>query len=392
VRGGSAALQQKYFQIRAYANRFRLYLLHEKVTEFLLLLPYNLGLELFRIVLKPLIQPYLFSSILILLASLPDILYRRRYDRIFKPVISPASLGPFLKEKGSHGTHPKQKRDRVRTIIVNYNTGRLLFSCLESLQISQSSHSSIVVVDNASEDGSPELIKKHFPAVEIIEFTQNKGFATAINAGINSVPADHYLLLNSDTVAPPGFIPQLLKLMDQFPSAGILGPCIRNPDGSVQISWGARPTLKNEFLQRKLHQKYSQNDPDTCLSIEKLYARNRSVDWVSGACLLIRNETVAHIGLMDERFFLYYEDIDWCLRAKYNGWQVIYCPHLSLLHLGGASAAQTPLSASQHYRNSQHLFYKKHFSSLQQCGLKLFFLFKGKNLYSQSKFEKPINP
>lgn len=389
ARGGSGGLAQNSIAVRAYTNRFRLYLVHERLADFLALLPLNIVVELYRLFIKPLFEPRLWQAIRLLVKSLPDILERRdRCSSRIKSAIVPGTIATNQVATSRHTDGGGTNHSILRTIIVNHNTRQLLEECLSSLSNPLPPNHSIVVVDNASRDGSPAMIKQLFPDVELIEFSENKGFACAVNAGIASRAARYYLLLNSDTRVPPHFTSDLIELIEQYPGVGILGPLIRNLDGSLQISWGKRPTLWNEFKQKRRHRFYRNRDPYMFQELERLYSKARSVDWVTGACLLIRKETIADIGLMDERFFLYFEDIDWCVRARSAGWIVLFTPELDLLHLGGSSAALTPLQAALHYRHSQRLFYKKHFSPIQQTGLRLFYLFRGKKTVDSRKFKK----
>ncbi|MFC1853790.1 glycosyltransferase [candidate division CSSED10-310 bacterium] len=388
VRGGSGGLSKPALMIQAYANRFRLYLKNERMSAFLILAPYNISLELYRLILKPLLQPLLFKSLLILFVSLPEILFlRQRIVKNFSFSLAPRPLISNISCARPKNARIETAGASISVIVINHNTRQLLRNCLHSLLADQTSLK-VIVVDNNSRDGSAEMVAREFPQIRLIRFPENRGFSTAVNAGLAEQERDFYLILNSDTESSPLLPQKLATLMDRNVMVGIISPMIRNMDGTLQISWGPYPTLINEYKQKRLHRTYQRKTRVTRNTLEKLYSRTRSVDWVTGACLMIRNQTLRHIGPMDQNFHLYFEDIDWCYRAKKAGWEILYTPQIAIKHLGGASAASSPHHAAKHYRISQDLFYKKHYSRWYHIGLKLFFLLKGKNLLNPQKFMK----
>jgi GT2 family glycosyltransferase len=222
----------------------------------------------------------------------------------------------------------------------------------------------VIVVDNGSSDDSACMIRREFPAVQLIENTHNDGYARANNLGIRASRGRYVLLLNSDTLVPAGALPGLIDFMQQQPDAGACGPRLVRADGRPQrYAFGGDPTLgyllrrgtSQLLLRRPLH------DWATGATL--------AVDWVSGACLLARRAAIEQAGLLDERFFMYFEDNEWCLRIRKAGWSVYYYPAIEIVHLGGQSLARNP-QAQQVYYQSLTYFYAKHYSLLARWLLK----------------------
>jgi len=255
-------------------------------------------------------------------------------------------------------------RPALSVIIVNWNTIGLLRDCLQSLFASQSADAlEIVVVDNASTDDSVGMIKRKFPAVRLIENTQNVGFARANNQGLAASQGRYVLLLNSDTLVPPSALMQLVAFMDEHPEAGASGPCLLQPDRRPQpFAFGSDPTpayllrraLTLLLLRRPLH------DWNT--------DHVQVVDWVSGAGLIARREAVEQVGPLDEAIFMYFEDNDWCLRFRQHGWKVYYNPEATIIHLGSQSLKQNPEAPKAYYASLQY-FYQKHYGLISQLWL-----------------------
>ena len=242
-------------------------------------------------------------------------------------------------------------------IIVNWNTCDLLRDCLSSLLDDPQPGYELIVVDNGSSDDSACMIRHEFPAIQLIENGQNDGYARANNLGIRSSRGRYLLLLNSDTLVPAGALPRLIDFMEQHPEAGACGPRLVRADGKPQsYAFGGDPTLgyllrrgvSQLLLRRPLH--------------DWAMGATLPVDWVSGACLLARRAAVEQAGLLDERFFMYFEDNDWCLRIRKAGWNVYYCPAAEIMHLGGQSLARNPQAQHAYYQSLAY-FYAKHYSS-----------------------------
>jgi len=247
----------------------------------------------------------------------------------------------------------------LSAVIVNWNTAALLKACLYSLSAAPADPvMEIIVVDNASSDGSADLVRQELPEVRLIESPRNVGFTHASNEGIAASHGRYVLLLNSDTLVPPGLLSTLVGFMEQHPNVGACGPRLVRPDGKPQeFGFGGDPTL-SYLVRRGLYRllwKRALHDWNT--------AQVQEVDWVSGACLLARRQAIDQIGMLDENIFMYFEDNDWCLRMRRCGWKIYYNPHVSVLHIGGQSLAQNPAARRAYYRSLAY-FYAKHYGRL----------------------------
>jgi GT2 family glycosyltransferase len=226
-------------------------------------------------------------------------------------------------------------------IIVNWNVEVLLAECLNStFSHMGEQETEVIVVDNASTDGSVEMIRQRFPQVRLITNRDNEGFARANNRAMGIMKGDLALLLNPDTVVQSEAIPGMIGFMRENPNVGIVGCKIINPDGSPQPSAFSFPTLiddiilglrSNLFFTGRIANRFSRRAQQTA-------NHPLAVDWVTGACLLIRKKTIQEIGPMDDNLFLFAEDLDWCLRTRRNGWKVVYLPSVCIVHYGGESA------------------------------------------------------
>lgn len=240
----------------------------------------------------------------------------------------------------------------VSIIIVSYNARVDLERCLESLRASPPSAShEIIVVDNQSSDGSVEAAAK-WPRVRVIETGANLGFARATNVGIRASGGANLLLLNSDTVVPPGAIDRLLAELARDPDVAVVGPRLIDAAGRAELSYGRMIGPFNE-----LRQKMRSRRPAL---VERLTRRRHSPDWVSGACLLVRRVDADSVGLLDERFFMYTEDVDFCAAIRRRGRRIVFTPDVEVVHLRGRSVAAVPAATAAAYRRSQIAFYEKH--------------------------------
>jgi len=250
----------------------------------------------------------------------------------------------------------------LTVIIVNWNAEELLGKCLESVFISGKQLSmEVVLVDNNSTDGSVRFVREHFPKVRIIENPDNRGFAAANNQAAERSTGKYLLLLNPDTEVLPGALPALVDYADANPGIGVLGPRLINADGTLQRScWRRFPDLVTAFVDAfylwKLPYspmaKFSEYGPDELSS-------PRQVAHLLGACLLIRREAWDEVGPLDEDYFLFLEETDWCMRAHHAGWQIVYYPDAGVIHYGQHSAGQIPGEALPHFYRSYCRFYRK---------------------------------
>lgn len=246
-------------------------------------------------------------------------------------------------------------------IIVNWNTSGLLLQCLNSIYDS-GSHSvfEIIVVDNGSSDDSVSLVEKHFPGVILIQNNQNLGFAKANNHGISKAGGRYYLLLNSDTIVLPGTLDELVHVADHYPDVGVISPKVLNMDDSLQESWASFPTFWSELIGRNFRHRRS----------VKYLPSAYDVDWITGACMLVRSETVRTVGAMDEDYFMYSEEADWCFRIKKTGWKIWYLSNAVIYHLGGGSAKRSSLTQLVLLYQSKLLFFRKHYGVAQAIMLR----------------------
>lgn len=240
-------------------------------------------------------------------------------------------------------------------VIVSYNTRGDLERCLASLhEAPPAAPHEVVVVDNASTDGSVEAARR-WPAVRVIEAGENLGFARANNLGIRHTTGDYLLLLNSDTVVPPGAIDGLLDDLERHPDAAVVGPRLLDGSGRPELSFGRMIGPVNEARQ-KLIGWLGRWTP----VVERMTRRERTPDWVSGACLLVRRADAEAVGLLDERYFMYAEDVDFCAAIRARSRAVRFTPSVHVVHLRGRSRASAPAATSRAYRDSQVAFYEKH--------------------------------
>ncbi len=252
---------------------------------------------------------------------------------------------------------------KLLIILVNYNTTGLLITCLDSLESQKIDVDyRIVVVDNNSPDGGAEQIRHAYPDVTVLRNTRNGGYAKAVNQAIREFNSDYILLLNPDIEVKPGAIERMLDFMNKTPDAGIIGGKLLNPDGTLQYSCRTFYTLpiilyrrtalgklfpRSKVLRRHLMQDWDHNSV-------------REVDWMLGASLMIRRTALREVGLMDERFFLYFEDVDWCYRMKKWGWKVYYVPQAEMIHHHQRQSAQGFMNKTLAYHITSMLhFYAK---------------------------------
>ena len=245
-------------------------------------------------------------------------------------------------------------------VIVSYNAAADLERCLASLHSPPPAVSfEVIVVDNASTDGSLERIKR-WPHVRVIESGANRGFAAANNIGIRASTGSLLLLLNSDTIVSPGAIDTLARAIWGHPDVAIVGPRLVDGEGRAELSFGQMVSPLADLRQRRLMRGIERRDPGTRRHVEDLTRREQFPDWVSGACLLVCRADAEAVGLIDERYFMYLEDVDFCAAIRARGRRVLFTPAAEVVHLRGRSAATAPAPTSVMYRRSQMAFYEKH--------------------------------
>lgn len=262
-------------------------------------------------------------------------------------------------------------------LVVNWNTRDLLEECLKSIYSNVHKISfEVWVVDNGSSDGSREMIKEQFPQVGLIENKDNLGFARANNQAIKRSSGKYELLLNSDTLVLENALEIMVDFMARNSRAGICGCRLLNEDGSIQPSCGGFPDLFTIFLHMtKLNYLYPGNRFSQRFVITDLDSNViREVDWVMGACLMMRRETIEEVGLLDESFFIYHEELDWCCRVKDAGWKISYLPQAQIIHYRSRSYEKGSLWIFLEGYKSWFIYLRKHFPKAKIGILKLFVL------------------
>jgi len=251
----------------------------------------------------------------------------------------------------------------LAVVVVNHNAGEHLLRCLASvLERSGGAELEVVVVDNASVDGSAQVAAETFPPVTVMLTGENPGFAAGVNIGVAATTAPFILVLNPDAEIWEGTLGSFAKLAAERPKAGAIGPLIRNSDGSVYPSPRVHPTIGvavgHAFLAplwrgNPWSARYWMTDWDR--------SGEREVEWISGSAFMVRRQTLDEVGLLDERFFLYAEEVDLFRRMREAGWKVLFTPELEVLHEGGVSTGR---SRRMHLIQSRsvYLYFDKHHS------------------------------
>ncbi|CAN5861360.1 glycosyltransferase family 2 protein [soil metagenome] len=249
---------------------------------------------------------------------------------------------------------------RLSIVVVNYNGRGHLEGLLDSLAKHPPSAShEVVVVDNASTDGSASLVSAA-PGVRLIQLPENVGFSAGNNAGIRATTGELVLLLNSDTVVGAGVLDALIERLDAYPNAAIAGPRLVDGNGDPELSFGRMISPLAEVSQKALVSLHARGFGPVSRWLERATTTEHVVDWVSGACLLVRRHVAVQVGILDERFFLYTEDVDFCASVRAAGWQVLFTPRSVVVHLRGRSRATAPRATNAAYRRSHLEFYAKH--------------------------------
>ncbi|GIM45657.1 glycosyl transferase [Collibacillus ludicampi] len=249
-------------------------------------------------------------------------------------------------------------------IIVSYNTKDLLIQTLDSVfRYSEGVSIEVIVVDNASIDGSPSAVESLYPEVRLIRNSTNYGFAYANNQAIREASGRYILLLNSDTIVSEDTFRTMVHFMDSHPRIGASGCKVIKPDGNLDLACRRSfPTPLNSLYQ--------------ALKLSKLFPKSRRfasynltyldedetypVDCLVGAFMMVRREAIEQVGLLDERFFMYGEDIDWCYRIKQAGWEIWYYPKTTIIHYKGASSRKKKVRIIYEFHRAMYLYYKKH--------------------------------
>lgn len=262
-------------------------------------------------------------------------------------------------------------------LIINYNAIESLKALLDALTKTQASPTlraklHITVVDNASSDGSANLVKTQYPSVNLIAREENDGYSVAVNEGIASTHHREILVLNSDVVITPEKIASLRRIWERMDYPGIIAPLHLEEDGFPQLTWGAYPNPANEAKRKRLEAGLTNREEWARRDAMREASRTREVEWVSGSCMLFTRAMAQQIGPWDSNFFLYFEDIDWCLRVREAGLRVVHTAEVTITHEHGASMEQEPDVAEIEYRSSQCYFIYKYFGRWTFWQLRLY--------------------
>jgi len=257
-------------------------------------------------------------------------------------------------------------------VILSWNVRDLLRQCLESVASGRPLSANyppltteIIVVDNASSDGSVEMVRAEFPAVRLIANQTNRGYTGGNNDGIAAATGRYVMILNPDTRVLADALAAMVGYADAHPDVGVVGPQLLNPDGSVQSSRRRFPTLMTGLFESTWLQPLAPRDV-----MRRYYVLDRpddmiqEVDWLFGACFLVRREMIQQVGVLDEGFFMYSEEMDWCRRIRQAGWKVVYLPEAQVIHYGGKSSDQVAAQRHIYFQTSKVRYFRKHHGAL----------------------------
>jgi N-acetylglucosaminyl-diphospho-decaprenol L-rhamnosyltransferase len=270
----------------------------------------------------------------------------------------------------------KSPNVRLSVVIVNWNVRDLLQACLRSIDAERQALAlEVIVVDGASVDGSPEMVRLDFPWVNLIECRHNVGFPRGNNLGMEEARGEFVLLLNPDTEIRGNALSSMVSYLEANPDVGIVGPQLHNPDGSIQSSRRRFPTLITAFWESTwlesiapaslLRHYYALDLPDDGTS---------DVDWLVGACLMVRREVVQEVGGMDEGYFMYSEELDWCRRIADAGWRTVYFPEAKIVHHVGRSSEQALTARHINFQQAKLRYFRKYHGRVAAVILRLFLL------------------
>ena len=269
----------------------------------------------------------------------------------------------------------------IAVVIVSYEVRAELGRCLRALEEAgfAAPGGEVVVVDNASTDGTAMRVREEHPWVQLVARPDNRGFSAGVNEGVRHTTARHVLLLNPDTEVPLGCLPLLRAAAERCEGAGVIGFRHVDGDGQFQLSVGLWPSLPSELLRRVVQRRLDAGDSRVRALCQHFLRQPRAIAWVSGSAMLVRRDTFEAVQGFDERYFLYFEDMDFCLRVWATGARVVFDPSLTLLHHRGRSAAKSPERAARAYRESQLRFWRTHKGAIQARLVEAYLRWSGKH-------------
>ncbi len=295
----------------------------------------------------------------------------------------------------------------VSFIIPSWNAKEYLLKCIDSIVNNCTQYKyEIIIVDNCSSDGSAEAVSKKFQEIQVINLEKNLGFAKACNIGIKKSKGDLLFIVNSDTEVFQENITKMIKYMKKNSDVGILGPRVQGADGRIQRSYMRTPTVWNQLCRTLFLDKMTKKSKFFGGYLMKDFCNDitTTVDIINGCFWVVRKVALKTVGLLDERFFIYGEDMDWCLRFRQKGWKVVYFSGANIIHYGGMSSANAPLKFYIEMQKANLVFWIKHKNKLEvylyvciqllhmfiRCaGYRIIAIFKNKekkSLYKKSRF------
>jgi N-acetylglucosaminyl-diphospho-decaprenol L-rhamnosyltransferase len=277
----------------------------------------------------------------------------------------------------------------LSVVILSWNVRDLLRQCLRSVagdtglitgsgpepKAPYGLTAEVIVVDNASNDGSAEMVRAEFPFVRLILNETNRGYTGGNNDGIAVAGGRYVMILNPDALVMEDALATMVAYADAHPEVGVLGPQLLDPDGSVQSSRRRFPTLMTALFESTWLQPLA-----PCGVLRRYYLldcaddETQEVDWLVGACLLVRRETIQQVGGLDEGFFMYSEELDWCRRIRQAGWKVVYLPKAQVIHHVGKSSDQVVAQRHIYFQTSKVRYFRKHHGALAAGGVRIVLL------------------
>jgi hypothetical protein len=259
----------------------------------------------------------------------------------------------------------------VSVVVVTYNGRGHVERCLEALRRHAGLPHELIVVDNASPDGTADLVASLRPEARLLRNTENRGFGAACNQGLCAARAARVLLVNPDAELQAGALPALTGALDADPRLALVGPRTLDADGTAQLSFGPPLTLWHELRRRRFDRALRARRPWAVAEAEREVSRAHEPLWLSASCVLARAEALSAVGGFDERYFLYEEDVDLCLRLRAAGFRLRHVPEATVVHLGGRAVQSASALARREYDRSHVRFYARHNGTAQLLGLRL---------------------
>ena len=272
-------------------------------------------------------------------------------------------------------TDGRSPQPDLSIIIVSWNVRELLRKCLASVEAGRDSLTlQVIAVDGASTDGSPDMVAAGFPRVELIPCADNVGFPRGNNIGLARATGRFLLLLNPDTVVLGDALPRMIDHLEANPDIGLLGPQLLNPDGSIQSSRRRFPSLATGFFESTWLEGLAPGVLARYYALELSDNAIADVDWITGACIMGPRVVYERMGGLDEGYYMYSEELDWCRRIKDAGWRVVYFPRAQVIHHGAQSSEQAVTARHINFQRAKLRYYRKYHGRMSASVLRLFLL------------------